>query len=201
MKKLLTITGIVLLLLSCAQKESPSKIHINKETEIAHAQSAIKAFAGELKAELKKAIKKGGPVNAIGVCNTKAISITRNVSKEQGLTLGRVSLKNRNPNNASNDWQKKILEDFEIRKSRGDALPSLTHAEIIEQDTGKQFRFIKAIPTGQVCLLCHGTNIAPDVQKKLDELYPEDRARGFSIGDIRGAFVVTKDFGNVKEKH
>jgi hypothetical protein len=42
-----------------------------------------------------------------------------------------------------------------------------------------------------MCLGCHGKNIAPEVQAKLDELYPEDQATGFSEGDLRGAFVIS----------
>ena len=51
---------------------------------------------------------------------------------------------------------------------------------------------MKAIPTGAVCLNCHGTKIAPEVSQALAGLYPEDRATGFNEGDIRGAFVVTR---------
>ena len=211
MKKLLIIAGIVFLFVSCSKeesakitpetqkkdvKESISKIKINKETEIANAKLAIKTYAGALKSELKKAMGEGGPVNAISVCNTKAMPITNQVSKEQGLKLSRVSLKNRNPNNAPNDWQRKVLEDFETRKSTGEDIKSMTYAEVIEQNNSKQFRFMKAIPTGEMCVLCHGANIASGVRIKLDELYPEDKATGFNIGDIRGAFVVTKEFRN-----
>jgi len=209
MKKLLIIASIIFSLVSCAKeesaertpetqkkdvKESNSKIKINKETEIDSAKSAIRTFAGALKTELKKAIEEGGPVHAISVCNTKAMSITNKVSEEQGLKLSRVSLKNRNPNNAPNDWQRKVMEDFETRKSKGELIKSLTYVEVIEQNNDKQFRYMKAIPTGKICVLCHGTNIASGVRIKLDELYPEDKATGFNIGDIRGAFVVTKEF-------
>jgi len=209
MKNLLIIASIICLLVSCVKeesserisemqkkdvKESISKIKINKETEIDSAKSAIKIFAGALKTELKKAMEEGGPVNAISVCNTKAMSITNKVSEEQGMKLSRVSLKNRNHNNAPNDWQRKVLEDFETRKSKGEEIKSLTYSEVIEQINGKQFRFMKAIPTGEICVLCHGTNIASGTRIKLDELYPEDKATGFNIGDIRGAFVVTKAF-------
>jgi hypothetical protein len=209
MKKLLVIISIIFLMNSCTKEESAEitseaqktemevsalTIPINKEEEIENAKSAIKMFAGALKSELKKAIEEGGPVNAISVCNTKALSITRKISEEEGLNLGRVSLKNRNPKNAPNEWQRKALEDFEIRKSKGEAVESMTYSDIIEQKDGKQFRFMKAIPTGEVCILCHGANIAPEVMIKLKELYPNDKATGFKIGDIRGAFVVTKEF-------
>ena len=51
---------------------------------------------------------------------------------------------------------------------------------------------MKAIPTGGLCLQCHGTAIAPPVAEKLAELYPGDKATGFEQGDLRGAFVITR---------
>jgi hypothetical protein len=35
--------------------------------------------------------------------------------------------------------------------------------------------------------------MAPEIVSKLDELYPEDKARGFQVGDIRGAFSIISD--------
>ena len=51
---------------------------------------------------------------------------------------------------------------------------------------------MQAIPTGEVCLACHGTAIAPEITAALDEQYPDDQARGFSLGEIRGAFSLSK---------
>ncbi len=50
---------------------------------------------------------------------------------------------------------------------------------------------MKAIPTGPVCLVCHGSELSPDVRAALDEHYPHDRARGYQLDDIRGAFSIT----------
>jgi len=49
---------------------------------------------------------------------------------------------------------------------------------------------MKAIPIQPVCLACHGEKISPEVKAELDVQYPEDRARGFNLGDISGAFTV-----------
>jgi hypothetical protein len=51
---------------------------------------------------------------------------------------------------------------------------------------------MKAIPAGKACLKCHGDGIDAEVVEKLDELYPEDKARDFKEGDIRGAFTFEK---------
>ena len=138
----------------------------------------------------------GGPVAAIAVCNARAMPVTEKVAAEKGMQLSRVSLKNRNPANVPNDWQTAVLEGFEENKANGKDVTGLAWSETVDTGDGQEFRFMKAIPTGAVCLNCHGTNIAPDVSKTLADLYPEDQATGFSEGDIRGAFVVTQKMSN-----
>ena len=54
------------------------------------------------------------------------------------------------------------------------------------------FRYMKAIPTAELCVVCHGSDIDPYVDARIRELYPDDQARGFKPGDIRGAFTLSK---------
>jgi hypothetical protein len=156
------------------------------------AKASVAAFASALKSELSAAMQAGGPLQAIEVCHAKAPAIAIEVSAQQGLKIGRVSERNRNPSNAPTPWQAAVLQDFESRKAAGEDPASLTWQEIAETDEGREFRFMKAIPTAPLCLACHGQTIAPPVAEKLAELYPDDRATGFSEGDLRGAFVVTR---------
>ena len=37
---------------------------------------------------------------------------------------------------------------------------------------------------------CHGGTLDPEVTAKLKELYPQDAATGFKVGDLRGAFTI-----------
>ena len=155
-------------------------------------RAVIKQFAGTLKGELVSALKAGGPVNALGVCNVKAPEIADVHSTAKGWSVGRTSLKLRNPANAPDDWETKVLKDFEGRKAKGEDIAKMEYAEIVQGSGGKkEFRYMKAIPTAaKPCLACHGSKISPEVAAKLDELYPEDKARGYSAGDIRGAFTI-----------
>ena len=41
------------------------------------------------------------------------------------------------------------------------------------------------------CLACHGETLAEPVAQAIDRLYPEDQARGYQPGDLRGAFTIT----------
>lgn len=162
------------------------------EANTREARDTVKVFFGELKGELVSAIKKGGPASAVSVCNTEAAAIASRVSQQQGMDISRVSLKNRNPGNAATGWKKTVLEQFEARKAGGESPDTLEFAEVVATADGNVFRYMKAIPTGEVCLNCHGSDIAAEVAARLQELYPEDKATGYSVGDLRGAFVVTK---------
>jgi hypothetical protein len=166
---------------------------MNKEAATNEAKAIAKNFIGALKPELEKAMKAGGPVNALEVCNTKAIEITTQSGKDQNAQISRVSLKNRNPSNTPNDWQKAVLEDFDARAAKGEDVKKMGFSEIIDNNGKKQIRFMKALPTGEVCLKCHGKSITPEVQAKITELYPEDKATGYEKGQVRGAIVVIKD--------
>jgi len=164
-----------------------------KSDDIKQSRQAVKQFFGQLKGELQAAMKAGGPVNAIEVCSEKAPAIARDVSKEKGLQIGRTSLKPRNPANAPDQWEKAVLKEFEQRKADGEHLKKMEKHEIVEQNGQQVFRYMKAIPTGELCLKCHGTQLDPAVSARLEKLYPEDRATGYSKGDLRGAFTIIKD--------
>jgi hypothetical protein len=51
---------------------------------------------------------------------------------------------------------------------------------------------MKAIPTAAVCLVCHGETVEGALGEKIKALYPQDRATGYRLGDIRGAFTITQ---------
>lgn len=154
------------------------------------AKNAVQKLGGTLKGELETAMKTGGAIPALGICNLKAPEIAKAVSAESGMQVSRVSLKNRNPvMGQANDWQIQVLNDFEARKAKGEAVDTLAYSEIVEDE----YRFMKAIPTGAVCLTCHGTEVKPEVLTKIKELYPNDKATGYQEGDIRGAFVAVKN--------
>jgi hypothetical protein len=154
------------------------------------ALAAIKAYGETLKGELMAAMQSGGPVTAIEVCKVRAPAIAEAVSREHDLDVHRVSLKNRNPANAPNAWQREVLLQFEQRRAAGEDPASLVWQDTVDTPEGGEFRLMKAIPTAGLCLGCHGEAMPEPVAEKIAALYPDDRATGFREGDIRGAFVV-----------
>ena len=192
MKKLLLCVCLVMpALIAHAGQTS----NTDAEANLAAAKMSIQAFAASLQTELKTAMQAGGPVAGVAVCNTKAMEITGQAANA-GMELSRVSLRNRNPGNAPNAWQTAVLEDFEGQKLAGRDVTELAWSETVDIDGSSEFRFMKAIPTGEVCLKCHGTTLAPGVAAVLSELYPQDKATGYKQGDIRGAFVAVRKLPN-----
>jgi hypothetical protein len=53
---------------------------------------------------------------------------------------------------------------------------------------------MRALPTQPLCLACHGdaASLSPAVSARLKELYPEDRAVGYTVGQIRGAMTIKR---------
>lgn len=157
------------------------------------ARMLIQEFAEELQAELKGAMADGGPVAAVAACKDKAPAIAESLSRRGGWEIGRTSLKARNVTRNSPDvWERRVLRQFEDRAGAGENAKDLTYAEVVADEQGKSYRFMKAIPTGEVCLACHGQTLNPEIAAALDKAYPQDQARGYQVGDVRGAFSLKK---------
>jgi len=187
MKKLIVST-----LLMCL----PFSVNADMNENKAEAKKITGAFFNELKGELVKGMKAGGPVAAINVCHSLAPAIAMEHSKNTGWDVGRTSLKLRNPDNAPDAWETTVLQKFEERRAQGEGPDTLAFAEVVEEDGDKYFRFMKGIvmpPMEKMpCLKCHGDNIDAKVASRLDELYPQDQARGYKAGQVRGAFTLKK---------
>ena len=127
----------------------------------AESRAKVKAFAGSLKGALQAAIKEDGPGHAISVCNAQAPEIAASLSGLGGWSVGRTSHKLRNPNNAPDAWEAKVLAEFIARANAGEDFKTIEKAAVIEAGGTKTYRYMKAIPVGQICLTCHGTRAGP----------------------------------------
>lgn len=152
-------------------------------------KEAVQDLASTLGARLKKAIAEGGPVEAVKVCQLEAGEMTKSVSgKREGVTVSRTSLKYRNPKNAPDEVDRKILESWEKDLGEGKTLPE---AKVVLEGDGPA-RFYKPILLKPLCLNCHGPEeqLLPELKVVLGNLYPDDKAKGYKVGDLRGAFRV-----------
>lgn len=175
------ILGMLLLMLMV------SGAHASEQVLKQQARSSAKALGSALKQELQSAMKEGGAIVAIKVCNEKAPEIAAHVSQTKGLNVGRTALRVRNSNNAPDAWETKQLDNFISRLASGEPVGQIEAHTI---DNGV-FRYMKAIPTKGLCINCHGAKLSKEVSQTIQALYPQDQATGFAVGDIRGAFTIS----------
>ena len=188
----LILTGVALGLAGCAAP-APQPVDVS-------ARSAVLAdrFQADLQGQLQAAMKAGGPVGAIGVCQQAAPAIAANLSEESGAEVRRIALKERNPAAAPERELRDRLEQLAAAPLSADGKPA-----VMQWTSGSgadaRAHFMRAIPMKeQPCAACHGTAIAPEVQARLAELYPADKATGFKPGDLRGAILVSWPVGQAQ---
>lgn len=181
-----------LAIMTLAFASPPGWAQDDTEARLNQARQAVQQFAESLQGELKTAIEEGGPVHAIDICNQRAPEIAQEISASTGIQTGRTSLKLRNPDNAPDAWEHGVLRSFEQRLAQGDDPKTMEHHEVMDDGETRQIRYMRAIPAGELCMTCHGTEVRYDVEQALLRKYPEDRATGYSEGQIRGAFTLVQ---------
>lgn len=154
---------------------------------IAEGRVRIALFQQQLMATVKAAMESGGSQQAVQACNLLAPKIADEHAGDSW-QLGRTALRVRNAGNAPDAWERAVLERFVQRAAAGEPLEAMQHAERI----GGELRLMKAIPTAETCLGCHGSSIDPDLAALIDRYYPQDQAREFTLGELRGAFSLRR---------
>lgn len=145
-------------------------------------------FGTELRTALQDAMAAGGPLAAIRVCNEDAPRIAAAAAERSGATVGRTSLQLRNPDNRPDTHERMVLEEFAAVMAGNPGGPP---PERLDTLADGRVRFMSAIVVQPPCLACHGDALAPPVAEAIDVLYPDDQARGYQVGDLRGAFTIT----------
>lgn len=183
---LLLLSGLLIQpLIVYAEEQVPNE-------DLQEARLLIKSFGTDLKHALKTSMQSDGPIKAIEVCNLEAGPIANRNSLSSSWDIARTSLKPRNESNSPDTWESKVLELFAKRKAAGEELKNMEYSESFKEDGQLVYRYMKPIPTSGLCLTCHGVTVSDEITKKVNSLYPNDKATGFNVGDIRGAFTLEK---------
>ncbi len=181
----LALAALLALPLTAAQPPSPEAL-----------ASQARGLAGNLmlslQGELIAAMKDGGPVKALDVCRVRAPEIAVATATGTPWKVARTAVKVRNASNAPDAWETAKLAEFGKRLAAGEEMPALETYEVVEKNGHPTFRYMKAIGTSSPCLNCHGASLKPEIAEKVKELYPEDQAVGFTTGQLRGAFTLSR---------
>lgn len=170
------------------QKKEKDPIPIDTAAVVAEGKAIIQASFKTLGSNLKRAMSEGGVSNALKFCNVRAMPLTDSLSGHYGVTVKRVSHRPRNPGNRADSLEMADIKTFINQLETSGELEPRIHfqANTIEFHAPIQI-------SSQLCLNCHGTpgtDIAEPDLEVIKNLYPEDEATGFSIGELRGMWVI-----------
>jgi len=157
-------------------------LHAQDKREI-EGINAIKLLGKTLKTQLKKELKadKSG-VRAINFCANEAQVLTKEVNEqlEKGTSVRRTSLKYRNTLNAPDAKDKEVLKSIK--------------GKVVFVESKDYIRVYKPVFIEPVCLNCHGNTkqISEGIADVISKKYPQDLARAYGLGDLRGVMVWEK---------
>ena len=160
----------------------PKEIIPQKQLTKADFKKIAEETKKNLVTNLTQKISEKGPENALEFCNVNAIPLTKQLEDQHNVTIKRVSDKNRNPDNAANETERKYIYFFKEQL----ALKQKLEAKF---DNGV---FYAPITTNSMCLQCHGSekDIKPATLAKIKSLYPNDKAIGYQENEMRGLMVI-----------
>lgn len=107
----------------------------------------------------------------------------RSLAREHGWTVQQLAVRYRNPDHRPDEearWAHERMEErtdldgLWLRTTDGEGRPGI--------------RYFRRITVRKACLECHGPKA--DRPSFVKERYPEDRAYGFEVGDLRGVYSV-----------
>lgn len=186
----------LLLLASYSIAYADMPVNSPEQNMLGDAKKLSAEFVQKLGGILKQQLESSGTESALSVCKDVAPEMSAQYSNDKRI-VKRVSLKPRNSSiGVADAWEANQLKQFDMAAAAGKPAAEIeTHAVTDEKD-GRWFRYMKAIPTQPMCLQCHGgtDNIQPTVQALLKQLYPNDLAVGYKVGEIRGAISVKEKF-------
>ncbi len=153
-----------------------------EEVALTQARTLASEAASKLKARMIQEMGAHGPTEAVEACSMEAEAITASVVPEaSGARVGRSSLRLRNPANSAPPWVRAWLD--EVGEGPFQA------AQGFERVEEGHARVLIPIPVQEPCLACHGPEetIPADLRARLARRYPDDQARGYAVGELRGA--------------
>ena len=182
------LTGVYLLWMGVTSSASQQSLNDPRfERALQEARRVSDDLGEGVRRLLLKEIERGGFVGAVRVCSESAQEITGQFNLETGHSVRRVSLKYRNPKNVPDEYERRKLEEFDLL-NRQKKLEK-EYVEGVTEEGRQYLRYMRPLLIVPLCLTCHGPkeNIPQEVKTILSEKYPDDRATGFLVGDVRGA--------------
>lgn len=170
------------------EQAAPSAPVADEQAVLAEGKNIAAQSFQALSTQLMAAMAEGGVPNAISYCSERAIPLTDSLSRAHNVFIRRTALKTRNPLNAPDPTERRILEEYASMMEKGGKptpqATALSNGEIL---------FTAPIILANTCQQCHGEpdkDISTDDYALIRSLYPEDQAVGFTEGSLRGMWAI-----------
>lgn len=171
------------------KRPTAKKVNFLRDT-ISTVQDTVQKLEIALAERLQKEITTQGVARAMKVCSIHAIPLTQKIREQSKIhSLKRTSLKWRNPLNQPTSEEIAILNNLSSTEG------------IREYTYSVNFPLIKVYKTLTIkplCLNCHAdkSKLSEEVLATINKLYPEDKATGYSLGDVRGVIKLVTEFSD-----
>jgi hypothetical protein len=205
--KVLAVAGVLLLgagFLSGCQRETASdggeveELRVEGATadtlllpraELQRAREAATALGQDLAGLVFTTLEAQGAPAAVRLCSEIAQERTAAHGGE-GVSVRRVSNRLRNAHNEPDAAERRELERMQVLDADGRRAVEIVR--LVPSNAERQLHLMRPIRIQPGCLACHGTpdEIDPEVSHILAERYPDDRAIGYTTGQLRGAVSV-----------
>lgn len=157
------------------------------------ARELVQTFRDKFKVALHASLKTDGVAGSVAPYQTFAAELLTTLSEESQFEMGRTSTRLRNPDNAPDPWEQAGLDKFAADIKAGGDPMKMEIFEITKSREGQNlFRYMRPIVMRESCLGCHGTEVKQDVKSEIAKLYSDDKAIGYSLNEMRGAFTLVQ---------
>lgn len=180
------------LLVSCGRQNENRKSEMTASVDTVDVIQEGKAITQDafqtLSSKLGQAVQEGGIGYALEFCNIEALPITDSLSANHGVELRRASHRPRNPANRADSLDMETIRQYLSQlEDQKELKPN------VYRDNEQIVYHAPIIINNGLCLNCHGREGSQIQEKNLElirQLYPDDEATGFEMGELRGIWSV-----------
>ena len=142
-----------------------------------------------LRRTLESHLAAGGSAQAMAACADTAQLLTEAIGKKHALDIRRVSDRRRNPLDEPDGFERSVLKKFSDALRETTLTDTSEYSGVVLEDGKRVLRYMKPIRILGMCTACHGEPSRMDraVMNVITDRYPDDRATGYAIGELRGA--------------
>lgn len=171
----------------CGTPFSEAEEKAAMEKGAALAKASFKA----LSTRLRQAMNEGGPAHAVDFCSLNALSLMDSLSTTHHAHIRRTSDRVRDTHDQPDAEEARIMKDMLAEWEAGGGSPNIPARGMAHGDSIAYYAPI--FISSPACLKCHGdpgSSMDASALSMIDERYPDDRAKGYELGDLRGMWSI-----------